>query len=95
MSIYPLVAAGLVDPHVSPSVFGVSGYSGAGTKPSQKNDPEVLKDNLLPYALAGHMHEREVSFQLATAAPKNGPAFKQGVHFTPHVVCQANQVLFR
>lgn len=47
-----------------PSVFGVSGYSGAGTTPSPKNDPEVLRDNLLPYALTGHVHEREVAHQL-------------------------------
>lgn len=57
-----------------PTVFGVSGYSGAGTKPSPKNDPKVLQDNLLPYALTGHIHEREVSYQLGTP-----------VHFTPHV----------
>jgi N-acetyl-gamma-glutamyl-phosphate reductase len=47
-----------------PVVFGVSGYSGAGTTPSRKNDPEVLKDNLLPYQLTGHLHEREVSHHL-------------------------------
>lgn len=58
----------------TPHVFGVSGYSGAGTKPSAKNDLNVLSDNLMPYALSGHMHEREVSFQLA-----------HGVHFMPHV----------
>ncbi len=55
-------------------VFGVSGYSGAGTTPSPKNDPEVLRDNLLPYALVGHVHEREVSRQLGV------PVF-----FAPHV----------
>ena len=44
--------------------FGVSGYSGAGTTPSDKNDPDKLRDNLMPYALAGHVHEREVSAQL-------------------------------
>lgn len=54
--------------------FGVSGYSGAGTTPSDKNDPDVLHDNLLPYALAGHMHEAEVTRQLGHA-----------VEFMPHV----------
>jgi N-acetyl-gamma-glutamyl-phosphate reductase len=44
--------------------FGVSGYSGAGTKPSEKNDPEALRDNLMPYALIDHIHEREVTRQL-------------------------------
>lgn len=65
----PLLAKG-----APPSVFGVSGYSGAGTTPSPKNDPEVLRDNLLPYALTEHVHEREVSRQLGTR-----------VHFMPHV----------
>jgi N-acetyl-gamma-glutamyl-phosphate reductase len=57
-----------------PLVFGVSGYSGAGKTPSPRNDPEVLKDNLIPYALSGHMHEKEISHQLHTA-----------VRFMPHV----------
>jgi N-acetyl-gamma-glutamyl-phosphate reductase len=56
------------------SVFGVSGYSGAGTEPSPKNDPEQLRDNLMPYKLTGHVHEREVTFQLNHA-----------IHFMPHV----------
>lgn len=49
----------------SAQVFGVSGYSGAGTTPSPKNDPEVLRDNLLPYGAIGHTHELEVSYQLS------------------------------
>lgn len=48
----------------TPAVFGVSGYSGAGKKPSRKNDPEVLRDNLLPYKLVEHIHEREVSHHI-------------------------------
>lgn len=58
----------------APVCFGVSGYSGAGTTPSPRNDPERLRDNLVPYALTGHLHEREVTRQLGTT-----------VHFTPHV----------
>ncbi len=54
--------------------FGVSGYSGAGTTPSDKNDVELLRDNLMPYALTGHLHEREVSKQLG-----------HPVEFMPHV----------
>lgn len=54
--------------------FGISGYSGAGTKPSANNDPENLKDNILPYGLVEHIHEKEVSYQL-----------KQPVSFSPHV----------
>lgn len=54
--------------------FGVSGYSGAGTTPSPNNDPENLRDNLLPYGLIEHGHEKEVSARLQTP-----------VSFTPHV----------
>ena len=57
-----------------PSVFGVSGYSGAGTTPSRRNDPEVLADNLLPYTLVEHVHEREVAFHIG-----------HDVRFLPHV----------
>lgn len=56
------------------TVFGVSGYSGAGATPSPKNDPEVLRDNLLPYALVGHTHEREIRRALGV-----------DVDFVPHV----------
>ncbi len=58
----------------TPVIFGVSGYSGAGKTPSPRNDPAVLKDNLIPYALSGHMHEKEISHQLHTE-----------VRFMPHV----------
>ncbi|QII29742.1 N-acetyl-gamma-glutamyl-phosphate reductase [Stenotrophomonas maltophilia] len=57
-----------------PQCFGVSGYSGAGTSPSDKNNVELLADNLMPYALTNHVHEREVSVQLGVA-----------VEFMPHV----------
>ena len=57
-----------------PTCFGVSGYSGAGTTPSDKNDPEKLRDNLMPYALVDHVHEREVTRQLGLP-----------VEFMPHV----------
>lgn len=57
-----------------PQCFGVSGYSGAGTTPSDKNNPALLADNLMPYALTDHMHEREVSRHLGVP-----------VEFMPHV----------
>ena len=44
-----------------PSIFGVSGYSGAGTTPSPRNDALRLRDNLMPYKLVGHNHEREAT----------------------------------
>lgn len=57
-----------------PTVFGVSGYSGAGTKPSPKNDTKNLENNLIPYSLTDHIHEKEISTQLGTE-----------VAFIPHV----------
>lgn len=54
--------------------FGVSGYSGAGTTPSPRNDPSRLRDNLMPYKLHGHTHEREATRHL-----------RHPVRFLPHV----------
>ncbi len=60
-----LALAPVVDRLVStPSCFGVSGYSGAGTTPSEKNDVEALARGVLPYTPVGHTHEREVTRQL-------------------------------
>ena len=47
-----------------PTAFAVSGYSGAGKTPSRKNDPDALKDNLLPYSMTDHLHEKEISHHL-------------------------------
>ncbi|KAG2736763.1 hypothetical protein G9P44_000853 [Scheffersomyces stipitis] len=57
-----------------PTTFGVSGYSGAGTKPSPKNDVKFLENNLIPYSLTDHIHEKEISSQLGLQ-----------VAFLPHV----------
>ena len=57
-----------------PTVFGISGYSGAGTNPSKANDVELLADNILPYKLTQHIHENECSRHLS-----------RRVAFSPHV----------
>lgn len=70
-----------------PSVFGVSGYSGAGTTPSPRNDPDNLRDNLIPYRLTGHNHEKEGSRYLGRTvrfAPHVHPAFR-GLLATCHM----------
>ena len=70
-----LTVAPLKDLLAAPPVcFGVSGYSGAGTALSDKNDREKLRDNLMPYALTGHGHEKEAAFHLGVP-----------VEFMPHV----------
>lgn len=73
LGIAPLIGHLAPEP-AQPTVFGVSGYSGAGTKPSPKNDVKNLTDNLIPYSLTDHIHEREISTQLGT-----------NVAFIPHV----------
>jgi N-acetyl-gamma-glutamyl-phosphate reductase/acetylglutamate kinase len=67
-----------------PTVFGVSGYSGAGTKPSPKNDVENLKNNIIPYSLTDHIHEREISNQLGVevAFIPHVAMWFQGIHHT-------------
>jgi N-acetyl-gamma-glutamyl-phosphate reductase common form len=55
-------------------VFGVSGWSGAGTTPSPRNDTALLADNLLPYDLVGHTQEREMRRHTGV-----------DVRFVPHV----------
>ena len=70
-----------------PTVFGVSGYSGAGTTPSPKNDPERLADSLMPYSLTGHVHEREASRNLGqpiSLMPHVHPTFR-GLLVTTHI----------
>ncbi len=70
-----------------PAIFGVSGYSGAGTTPSPRNDPERLRDNLMPYKLVGHNHEKEATRHLGTPVrffPHVHPAFR-GILVTAHV----------
>ncbi|MFP3882230.1 MAG: N-acetyl-gamma-glutamyl-phosphate reductase [Actinomycetota bacterium] len=71
----------------NPTVFGVSGYSGAGTTPSPRNDPENLRDNLIPYGLTGHNHEREGARHLGHTIrfmPHVHPAFR-GLLVTAHM----------
>ncbi|EFX02235.1 RNA cyclase [Grosmannia clavigera kw1407] len=83
LGIAPLLA------HVggTPVLFGVSGYSGAGTKPSPKNDVELLTNNLIPYSLTDHVHEREISSQLGrnVAFTPHVAVWFQGIHHTIHV----------
>ena len=57
-----------------PTVFGISGFSGAGRTPNDKNDPQRLANNILPYSLTGHTHEHEISRHLG-----------REVAFMPHV----------
>lgn len=70
-----------------PVIFGLSGYSGAGKTPSPRNDPDRLADNVIPYQLSGHMHEKEISFHLGQPVcfhPHVAPFFR-GLSLTIHI----------
>jgi len=73
--------------------FGISGYSGAGTTPSANNDPDNLRDNILPYALLEHLHEKEVSYQLdcPVSFSPHVASFFRGISMTVQV--ELNQVM--
>ncbi|EIW75683.1 bifunctional acetylglutamate kinase/N-acetyl-gamma-glutamyl-phosphate reductase [Coniophora puteana RWD-64-598 SS2] len=64
-------------PGTQPTVFGVSGYSGAGTvagppgpdgvlTTAPKVTPESLRNAIRPYALTDHIHEREAGRHLSS-----------------------------
>ncbi|KAG9118880.1 hypothetical protein FRC07_006390 [Ceratobasidium sp. 392] len=70
--LLPYLAQGAI-----PTVFGVSGYSGAGTQAGQKDSdgrpttvPKVssksLKGGIKPYSLTDHIHEREAGHHLSS-----------------------------
>ncbi|KAJ7244413.1 hypothetical protein B0H12DRAFT_1129460 [Mycena haematopus] len=91
MLIAPLV--GHVAPGVLPTVFGLSGYSGAGTimvtdpdgapASAPKVSPESLGGGVRPYALTGHIHEREAGHHLSRLLPSDGSGVK--IAFVPAV----------
>jgi N-acetyl-gamma-glutamyl-phosphate reductase len=70
LALFPMLA----DIGAAPACFGVSGYSGAGTSPSRKNDLMTLSGNIMPYSLKGHLHEKETARQLGIE-----------ISFMPHV----------
>lgn len=70
LTIHPLIGHLASTPHC----FGVSGYSGAGRKHSERNDHRALQNGVLPYKLVNHTHEREITHHLGAA-----------VRFSPHV----------
>jgi N-acetyl-gamma-glutamyl-phosphate reductase common form len=73
--------------HGKVSCMGVSGYSGAGATPNDKNNLENLKDNIIPYSLSGHLHEDEVikhCYNNLTFTPHVGNFFR-GILITSHI----------
>lgn len=91
MLIAPLLK--YMQPGAWPTVFGLSGYSGAGTISANDPDgrpislPKVTPDSLgggvRPYSLTDHIHEREAAFHLSTMF--SDPAAKAKLAFVPAV----------
>ena len=83
-------------PGAWPTVFGVSGYSGAGTvtgptdpdgRPTTvpKVTPESLHGGIRPYALTDHIHEREAGRHLASLLSPALAATGMKIAFIPTV----------
>jgi len=71
----------------SVSCMGISGYSGAGASPNDKNNPDNLKDNIIPYSLSNHIHEHEVQrhcHEDLMFSPHVGNFFR-GILITSHI----------
>jgi N-acetyl-gamma-glutamylphosphate reductase len=66
---------------------GISGYSGAGATPNEKNDPNNLEGNIIPYSLSGHIHEKEVMkhcYEKISFSPHVANFFR-GILITSHI----------
>ncbi|MGH7579170.1 MAG: N-acetyl-gamma-glutamyl-phosphate reductase [Gemmatimonadales bacterium] len=57
LALWPLARAGL---DVSPSIFAVTGSSGAGVQPRPTTHHPMRAHNLFAYSVLGHRHEAEV-----------------------------------
>jgi LysW-gamma-L-alpha-aminoadipyl-6-phosphate/LysW-L-glutamyl-5-phosphate reductase len=57
LALYPLARAGL---NLTPSLFAVTGSSGAGGRPKETTHHPTRANNLFAYSVLGHRHEAEV-----------------------------------
>ncbi len=57
LALYPLALAGL---DVAPSLFAVTGSSGAGVQPRPSTHHPMRAHNMFAYSVLGHRHEAEV-----------------------------------
>jgi len=90
LALYPLARAGL---DVSPSLFAITGSSGAGAQPRPTTHHPTRAHNVFAYSPLGHRHEAEVlqSWKEWTGRPEatarlmahSGP-FVRGIYLTLH-----------
>jgi N-acetyl-gamma-glutamyl-phosphate/LysW-gamma-L-alpha-aminoadipyl-6-phosphate reductase len=90
LALYPLAGAGV---DVSPSLFAVTGSSGAGVQPRPTTHHPMRAHNLFAYSVLGHRHEAEVLHSwrewvgrpdaTARLMTHSGP-FVRGIYLTLH-----------
>jgi N-acetyl-gamma-glutamyl-phosphate reductase len=90
LALYPLAFAGL---DVSPSLFAITGSSGAGVQPRPTTHHPMRANNVFAYSILGHRHEAEVleSWREWVGRPDatarlmthSGP-FVRGIYLTLH-----------
>jgi N-acetyl-gamma-glutamyl-phosphate reductase len=90
LALYPLAFAGL---NVSPSLFAITGSSGAGVQPRPTTHHPMRANNVFAYSVLGHRHEAEVleSWREWVGRPDatvrlmthSGP-FVRGIYLTLH-----------
>lgn len=90
LALYPLARAGL---DLAPSLFAVTGSSGAGVQPRPTTHHPMRAHNLFAYSVLGHRHEAEVlqSWRQWVGRPDaaarlmahSGP-FVRGIYLTLH-----------
>ena len=95
LALYPLARAGL---QVTPSLFAVTGSSGAGGRPKATAHHPTRANNLFAYSVLGHRHEAEVlqswrqwvgrEDAVARLMVHSGP-FVRGIYLTLHAFLPA------
>jgi N-acetyl-gamma-glutamyl-phosphate reductase len=90
LALYPLARTALASP---PSLFAVTGSSGAGVQPKPTTHHPMRAQNLFAYSVLNHRHEAEVLLRwrewtgqadaTARLMTHSGP-FVRGIHLTLH-----------
>jgi len=68
------------------SCVGISGYSGAGASPNNKNNPKIINESIFPYSLTNHTHEKEIKkhcYSKVSLSPHVADFFR-GILVTSH-----------
>lgn len=99
LALYPLRGLALAAP---PSLFAVTGSSGAGVKPRETTHHPLRAHNLFAYSVFGHRHQGEILEQwrkwtgkpgaMARILTHSGP-FVRGIHLSLHATLAEGQQL--